>query len=246
MTEPNIISFDSLNSTQTKLIELNKNSELSEFSVVTCRSQTEGKGQQNNVWESQSGKNITCSLLLRPSFLCPSKQFLLTKALSLGVSDFLEKYIKSSDVKIKWPNDIYVKNNKICGILVQNTIIGQQFDTAYCGIGINVNQIKFDKAPNPTSLAMETDKNNYDLGLLFSELLDCLIARYKSLKISTTSINSQYLHKLYLFKTMAFYMYRNEKIEAKITAVDRYGHLILEDKAKRTIQSSLKEINFLL
>jgi BirA family biotin operon repressor/biotin-[acetyl-CoA-carboxylase] ligase len=245
MTKRNIILFEELNSTQTKLLELNKENSLAEFSVVICRNQTNGKGQQDNVWESQSGCNLTFSLLLRPEFLNPSKQFLLTKALSLGVVDFLKNYINPKLIKIKWPNDIYVKDNKICGILVLNTITGQQFDAAYCGIGININQLRFANAPNPTSLALETGKDNYDLDLLLGELLDCLWARYKALQTSAASISRQYLHKLYLFGTMTPYIYKEEKIEAKIVAVDKFGYLILEDKTKKIIKSSLKELKFM-
>ncbi|MDR0790668.1 MAG: biotin--[acetyl-CoA-carboxylase] ligase [Bacteroidales bacterium] len=245
MAQQNIISFDALNSTQTKLIELDKANNLAEFSVVICRNQTNGKGQQNNVWESQSGQNLTFSLLLRPDFLSTSRQFLLTKALSLGVADFLKKYIKPKLIRIKWPNDIYVKDSKICGILVFNNITGQRFDSAYCGIGVNINQMQFANAPNPTSLALETGRGNYDLELLLNELLDCLQVRYNALKTSVASISRQYLRKLYLLKTMTPYIYMDEKIEAKIIGVDKFGHLILEDKTKKIIQSSLKEIKFL-
>ena len=159
--EFSIITIDRLESTQSYLIELSNKSELQEGVVVNALSQFKGVGQFDNKWESEDGKNLTFSLLLKPRFLNPCNQFLLTQVLSLAISDFLLTQTDKT-VSIKWPNDIYTGKKKIYGILVKNQLLGSVFENSFCGIGLNVNQETFPPLPNPTSLIIETGKE-FDL-----------------------------------------------------------------------------------
>ena len=111
-----------------------------------------GRGQVGTQWESEKGKNLTASILLYPSFISPTNQFNLSIAVSLGIRDALHNILKQ-EVWIKWPNDIYVNNKKIGGILIENILQGSTWKYAIIGIGINVNQTAFSTdAKNPTSI----------------------------------------------------------------------------------------------
>jgi BirA family biotin operon repressor/biotin-[acetyl-CoA-carboxylase] ligase len=233
----------SLASTQTSLIQADKIQEMNEGSVFVAQSQTKGKGQAANIWESEDYKNLTFSLLLRPLFIKPSEQFSLTQILSLSVVDFLKKYVNEEFIKIKWSNDIYIKGNKICGILIQNNIIGEEFSKAFCGIGLNVNQTRFKHVPNPTSLALETGKTQ-DLNVLLRELLNCIAFRYESFRINP-DMNEEYLDCLLYMNELRDYIYKSKRIRAKIIGVNHYGALCLEQMNGQVIEAEQKEVIFL-
>ena len=238
----NVIWVERLDSTQTYLKGLNLDI-LPEWSIVATKNQTQGKGQGKNKWESEEGKNLTFSLLLKPTFLPIADQFLITQVLSLGICDFLSKYIR--DVSIKWPNDIYVRKNKICGMLVQNKIIGSEFTCAVCGIGININQINFLLAPNPTSMKLET-KQEFSIESILFEILDCLKLRYYALKSEHGfNFKKEYLERLLYYNVFAKYCYNNlEDIEARIIDVNEFGHLVLMKKDKKELVAELKQLKF--
>ena len=243
MIHYNIHWFESLHSTQDYL----KNSfddSLPKWTVFVAKEQIKSKGQGQNVWESEKDKNLTFSILLYPNFLQARDQFLITQILSLGIYDFLSHYL--SNVFIKWPNDIYVGKNKICGILVQNQIIGMEYSTAFCGIGLNVNQTEFSFAPNPTSLKLELDRS-FDLDILLEEVLDCIRIRYEQLENNLIAdYKKEYMEKLLFYKVWSKYLYcDNEIMEAKIKDVDNFGRLILENRGGKEIIADLKQLKFL-
>ncbi len=123
--------------------------------VLAARSQTAGRGQRGNSWEATPGENLTFSMLLKPRNLRPSEQFYISEAVALGVAETLEEYLSSGErVMVKWPNDIYVGDRKICGILIENTIAGGgAISYSVAGVGVNINQRRFySDAPNPVSL----------------------------------------------------------------------------------------------
>ena len=119
--------------------------------TVVAVSQTAGRGQIGAFWESQPGQNLTFSLLLRPEFIKADQMFLVSKAISLGIVDYLNSF--GEEFKIKWPNDIYYKDKKICGVLIENQLMGSNIVYSIIGIGLNINQKEFiSDAPNPISL----------------------------------------------------------------------------------------------
>jgi len=243
MSHYNIRWFESLHSTQDYL----KNSfddSLPKWTVVVAKEQIKGKGQGQNVWESEKYKNLTFSILLYPNFLQARDQFLVTQILSLGIYDFLSRYL--SNVFIKWPNDIYVGKNKICGILVQNQIIGMEYSTAFCGIGLNVNQTEFSFAPNPTSLKLELNRS-FDLDILLEEVLDCIRIRYEQLENNLIAdYKKEYMEKLLFYNVWSKYLYCDTEImEAIIKDVDEFGRLILENRIGKEIIADLKQLKFL-
>lgn len=129
--------------------------ECSEGCVWIADFQTAGRGQRGNSWESRNGENLTFSILFKPEFLPPHRQFLISQVCALGTYRYLTD--KGMPAKIKWPNDIYIGNKKICGMLIENSIADDKLSVSIAGIGLNLNQTHFaSDAPNPTSLLMET------------------------------------------------------------------------------------------
>ena len=238
-----VVTIDEVESTQSYLIELSNKTELQEGVVINALSQFKGVGQFENKWESENGKNLTFSLLLKPLFLNPCDQFLLTQVLSLAISDFLLTQTNKT-VSIKWPNDIYIDKNKICGILVKNQLFGSVFEHAFCGIGLNVNQEKFPPLPNPTSLIIETGKE-FDLENVLQQVLKHIDFRYTQLKQGKIELLQQdYMKRLLYNGVFAKYIYKGEEVEAKIIDVNDFGHLLLEKRDRNTICCELKEISF--
>ncbi len=240
-----IIELDETTSTQTYLTQEDERKSFDEFTVITAKNQISGRGQGTNIWESENGKNICFSLLLKPLFLNPSEQFIITQIISLAIVDVLVKY-GLQDVMIKWPNDIYVSNNKICGILIQNKIIGNQISHSYIGIGINVNQRKFLFAPNPTSLTLETDKT-HDLNKFLNDTLYNIYVRYMQLKENKIiEIQNKYLSLLLFKGEWRKYIYEGREIVATILNVNEFGHLILQQTDETILQCELRQLQFLI
>src|SRR5690606_26474526 len=121
---------------------LSKSTPLPEGTVIMAVDQHDGRGQKGTLWQSEPGKNLTASLLLTPTFLDPKQQFVLTAAISLAITRWLAS-LTHVEVKIKWPNDIFIGDRKIGGILIENILKGKTWKSAVVGIGINVNQTSF-------------------------------------------------------------------------------------------------------
>jgi len=123
--------------------------------------QTAGRGQTGNSWNSAKKRNLLVSYVLQPDFLAATQQFALTQITSLALLSLLTKHLPDSTIRIKWPNDIYVSDNKIAGILIENRIMQNSIVSSVLGIGLNVNQVRFPKwIPNPTSIRKETRKKH--------------------------------------------------------------------------------------
>ncbi|MBK7214648.1 MAG: biotin--[acetyl-CoA-carboxylase] ligase [Bacteroidales bacterium] len=232
-------------STNSHVLEILNSSHPAEGSIYVADFQTKGRGTESNSWESAAGQNLTFSLLLYPSFLAADKHFSLTQAIALAIKDFLQNQGISS-VKVKWPNDIYVADKKICGILIQTAIQGRRFGYAVVGIGLNVNQLEFiSDAPNPVSLKMLTGKE-YQLSEKLSELCACLDFRYSQLRNGEwTSLYDDYMSSLYQFLEWHMYSIRKMPLEARITGISEMGQLLLEDRNGRDYTCDLKEIKYL-
>ena len=123
-----------------------------EVTLVSAEEQTAGRGQQGNSWEAEKGKNLLFSLRIHPHTIEAAQQFILSQALALSLKRTPDDY--TSDTSIKWPNDIYWKDKKIAGILIENELTGKQITSSVLGVGLNINQTVFHSdAPNPVSLA---------------------------------------------------------------------------------------------
>lgn len=239
-----LITLDTIDSTNSFLSDLQKSKELKEGTVVFSHEQLHGRGQMNNVWESESGMNLLISILLFPQHLDAENQFSLSKTISLGIADFLSDYL--NDVKIKWPNDIYVGNKKIAGVLIENIIRGVKITNSIVGIGLNVNQTIFSRLlPNPTSLRLET-LETFDLNVLLIELFEKLNNWYKqSINEKSKMINLEYVSRLYKYGVKSRYQDNNGKFYATLTDIDKNGKLCLLDEGNKTRRYAFKEVEFI-
>ena len=240
-----IIKLDTVDSTNKYAQNLLKKGKIDEGTVIVAGIQRAGKGQGENLWESDANKNLTMSIVLRPVFLLPEKQFQLNKIIALAVYDFVKNVLNEQFVKIKWPNDIYFKNRKIAGILIENSILGNSFDNSVVGIGVNVNQIDFKSdAPNPVSLK-NISGENYNLDDCLTDLIACIEHRYLLLKSKQeNAINSDYLDALYKFQTYSKFKSKNKIFEVKITGVSEFGKLILANRENEKFEFNFREVEF--
>ena len=198
--------------------------ELSDREVWAARFQSAGIGQRGNVWSSREGENLTFSIFLKHSNLPASGQFLVCQAVSLGICGFLGK--KAVEARIKWPNDIYVGDKKICGILIRHTVAGGLLIDSLVGVGLNINQTSFSEwVPNPTSIAIET-------GLVYRPeeelpaLLGCITGEYDDISQET---DTRYMDRLYLKDTPHVYSDAGgERFEGIIRGVKSDGRLEVE------------------
>jgi BirA family transcriptional regulator, biotin operon repressor / biotin---[acetyl-CoA-carboxylase] ligase len=239
----NIIFRENLPSTNTFLDELLKSRDLQEGTIVYTNYQSEGKGQRGNKWESEDGKNLLVSVLLLPSFIEPADQFILPTTISLGICDFLKRYIPVC--KIKWPNDIYVNDDKIAGILIENTILEDKIEYSIAGIGINLNQEKFlSDAPNPVSLALLTHEK-YDIRNCLMQLAENLDYRYKQLQADKDRIKDDYLLNLYRFNEATRFRDDSGEFTGNIISVSESGKLKVRKQTGEYCEYSYKEVEFI-
>ena len=147
---------------------------LDNLSVVSALSQSSGRGQRGNVWLSEPGENLTFSIVHKYEKyeLAAKNQIVVSAIAALSVVALLSEY--GIDAEIKWPNDIYVGEKKICGILIEHTVAGDYISHSIVGIGLNVNQCNFDVSlPNPTSIALCQDNfQRIDLDICLDQFMD--------------------------------------------------------------------------
>jgi BirA family biotin operon repressor/biotin-[acetyl-CoA-carboxylase] ligase len=185
-----LIKLDAIDSTNDFLKSLSSQDELDNFTVVTAENQTKGKGQMGAKWQSESGKNLIMSALVK-DFLYDNEQFFnLSIVVSLAVIEVL-KTLNISDLSIKWPNDIMSYNKKIGGILIENTIKSDGRIVSVVGLGLNVNQTNFDQLPNASSLAVIAG-HSFD-----KDALPVLIIEKMKEKIELWNTNSEHFWTTY-------------------------------------------------
>jgi BirA family biotin operon repressor/biotin-[acetyl-CoA-carboxylase] ligase len=241
----NLIKLTSVDSTNSFLKRMVSNSEpLPEGTVIMAENQFEGRGQVNNIWHAEPGKNLTFSIFLLPSFLQPSEQFILNIAISIGIYRALRPFT-GEGLSVKWPNDIYYKDSKIGGVLIENIIAGNSIRACIAGIGINVNQEVFheDLRGRAASLYQILQKN-VDLLWLLTEICSQIEAVYLKVRSGNYSnLRNEYLNMLYRFNRKSTYRQNGEPFEGTIIDVSSTGLLIIETSEE--IKSyNFKEIEF--
>lgn len=239
----NIIHIQETDSTNNYLKQLIQEQELREGIIVFANFQTAGKGQRGNRWESDKNKNLLFSVLLYPHFIKANQQFLISQTITLGIAEFLRKY--TSDITIKWPNDIYWKEEKICGILIENSLEEDSIKYSVCGIGININQSVFkSEAPNPVSLKQITGQE-YSLDILIKEVQKSIISYYKTLQNKEFFLIAQE-YKANLFRREGSHPFSDGTTDfyAKIKDIEPSGILVLECENGKERRFAFKEIKY--
>ena len=244
-TGKNIIILNEVGSTNNYANQLIVSKQAVEGTVVLTYNQKEGRGQRGNSWESEAGKNVLMSIILFPKFLAAENQFMISKIVSLALTDFIQK--ETDNVSIKWPNDLYVGDKKIAGILIENSIKGHILCSSVLGIGLNVNQEQFvSNAPNPVSLKKITGKN-YDIELFATEIAALVFEYYNKLKEGETKwINSQYFDKLFRKNTWSKFRKEGLEFEALIKGIGELGQLQLENRDGIVSEYMFKEVEYVI
>lgn len=241
------IHLNQTDSTNTYIKELMAaETDLPEFTLVDAEFQTGGRGQTGNSWESEAGQNITFSLLCHPTFVKASEQFILSEAIALAVQQTLSEY--TDGITVKWPNDIYRGDKKICGTLIECNIMGMMVKDCIIGTGININQKEFNSdAINPISLFQIT-------GHVFdrTEILDKVIKNFTGLykhisKGKSKDVVCEYKRKLYRHE--GFFLYKEpdgEPFEAEIVDVESSGYIVLKTRKGEVKKYEFKQVRFVL
>lgn len=244
-SEPQYFYFNQLPSTNSKLKELVQEKDLPEFSIVLTPDQTAGRGQIGNAWESQKDMNLTFSLLLRPVFLEPQNQFYISKIISLAIIDTLKPII--SETCIKWPNDIYINDQKLAGILIENSLMGASINYSIAGIGLNVNQEHFiSEAKNPVSIKNITGEQHNLKKLLQTFIRNLQEWYYRLQNEQISQIDQTYINHLYRSKGYHSFIDQSGQFKAKFKGILPTGNLILEDEQAALRTYAFKEVEFVI
>ena len=245
MNQATLIFVPETHSTNNLLAEiahekLLQNSCLEDFTLLYTDYQNSGRGLIDNVWHSNPKENILMSLYFRLS-IPPQKQFFFNMFFALSVRALLTPYI--DNVKIKWPNDVYVGDKKIAGILIEHTIQGKCLSQTIAGVGININQCHFPiEVPNPTSLKLETGQE-YDIPALLQEYITNAQPYYNLLLNNEYDLLSdEYYKYMYGLNEYHTYIIRQQKVRAAICGVNEYGQLLLKDEVGEGYCCGYKEV----
>ena len=248
MEKVQIITLKEVDSTNNYLRNLPKEDIKNEIVVAVAKSQTAGRGQRGNSWESEPGKNLTFSILLHPTFLEARQQFILSQAIALSIKEVLYDYVRSPHPRIKWPNDIYWNKKKLGGILIENDLMGKQLERCIIGVGINLNQEQFySDAPNPVSVWQITGHSTEALTIL-RKIMQRFVGYYELIKDGNTLDLVDMYHKS-LFRRVGYHKFRKpggEEFEARIRRVEPDGHLVLEDTQDQMHTFGFKEVEYVL
>jgi BirA family biotin operon repressor/biotin-[acetyl-CoA-carboxylase] ligase len=243
-TGQKVVKLEETGSTNRFLNDLIQSETLPEGTVVTANYQASGQGLAGTTWFSEPGKNLLMSVVFNPDFLPIKKIYLISKAIALAIKDFLLE--ENIHAKIKWPNDIYVEDRKICGVLIENSLRGSVVLQSICGMGLNVNQEIFPpEIPNPVSMKLVTGQT-YSIDECRIRLCRQLEKRYLQIKSQNFNfINNDYLKSLHRFYEMETYETAGEKFSAQIIDVEDEGRLVIKKENGSIVRFSFKEIKFL-
>ncbi len=213
--------------------------------VITTDFQQAGRGQMQNNWHSDAGQNILMSTILYPTFLPLSKAFYLNKCVSLALVQVLAE-VADLEAEVKWPNDIYVNSQKIAGILIQNTLQGDRLISTVVGIGLNVNQTRFNAdLTRATSLSLLKSKT-FDRAEVLAALSRALTQRYQEMKNNQEILDREY-HRL-LYRRGVWSTYLDEKqdlFQGMIEGIDPDGKLKMLIKSGESRSFAHSEIKFI-
>lgn len=246
MKLPSIIRLQETVSTNTELAERLKLSRPEPYFAIQTEWQSYGKGQGDHRWYSSKGKNLLFSFVIYPHFIEARSQFAINQAISLAICDSLKDLTSLNNIQIKWPNDIYCGSKKLAGILIEHQIKSDYIDNSIIGIGLNVNEDKFpEDLSSATSVFLECNQKG-DILMFLESILKCTHERLETLHHKgIQSLEKEYLAKLYRYKTEAEYLFRDEKIIARIEGIDEFGRLVLSRSNGKELRCDTREIRFL-
>ncbi len=216
-----------------------------EGTVIITDNQTAGRGQRGNTWEASVGQNLTFSLILKPNFLKASDQFQLNVAVSMGVFDFLNELIDGG-LSVKWSNDIYFEDQKMGGILIENTLQGYNIGYSIVGIGLNINQVEFQNIRATSLRNITRNPQQYDLSEMLKKLLEHIEKNYLKIKNNDyESLKISYLNNMYRFQEWHYFRKNGQQFLGQIIGIDETGKLAIETEGM-VLYFDFKEVEFVV
>lgn len=218
---------DSTNQYAKKMVS---NTKPFEGTAIFADFQSNGKGQNGNVWQGEAGKNLYISIILYPKFLSIKDHYLLNKAICISVWESVADYYH--DVKIKWPNDIYANNKKVAGILIENNLQGSNWQSSIVGIGVNLNQNEFPTEIQATSI-MNLTKKEIDKESFRKLLYNKLNKNYLAIRNKQSeNIDRTYTKNLLGYQEQNDFLIDGDITKAQILGVNNQGQLCLENSGE--------------
>lgn len=240
MIQPKYIYLEEVGSTNDFLRQYEGDEEMV---VAWTDFQHAGRGQGANHWESECGKNLTFSILIHPDNVLAHEQYIISMAVAATMRKYLSQVL-SEEVYIKWPNDIYVGDQKVGGILIENRLAGSHIRDCVIGIGLNVNQKEFkSEAPNPVSM-LQLEGKEWEREEVLRGIIDLFVWQLEHFR--RDKIREKY--RRHLYRREGFHNYRDAKgdFEAELVTVEDDGHLVLRDKAGNLRSYAFKEVQFVI
>ncbi len=256
MDKHRVFWLEIIDSTNSEAVRCIKDAD--NLTVWAAEFQTAGRGQRNNVWESEKGLNLTFTILLKPKMMKAYQQYSISKLTALAVVDYLSE--KGIRAKVKWPNDVYVGDRKITGILIENKLSGDLISNSIIGIGINLNQENFtESALNPTSLLLEAKNINrlngnsvdnikeFDKREELEQFMQIFTESYN--KFDEELINKRFENELY--RLNEYHLYQDTQsedlFEARILGVNSQNACLrLELKTGEIREYAFKEVSYII
>lgn len=242
----NLLFLHDVESTNTYAMNLLRNVNVIEGTVIHTDNQTNGRGQRGSLWASNIAQNITSSIILKPTFLGIDNTFYLSKISALAVYDVLTDILPNSqyDIKIKWPNDILVNRRKIAGILIETTIQNNLLNCCVAGFGINVNQTHFGDLQKATSLKLLSHKEFLPTDVL--KTLCRYVEKYYLALINSNyeEINQNYLKHFFGLNEFLNFELRGEFKNLMVKGLTNSGLILLEDNKGKHYEADVKELKW--
>lgn len=210
--------------------------------IIWTDYQESGRGQQGNSWVSEKEKNLLVTLYLSSPKIKPSDHYLLNLVSSLAIHDTLSKALPSSKVEVKWPNDVYVDEHKIAGILIETVISGGVLEHVFCGMGINVNQSYFNLS-TATSMLMRSG-HSFERVDVAENILITFENYHALMEDQPTQLIEMYLDRLRWMGEIHMFKIAGSETEGVITGIDNHGRLVL-NIGNKSVSFDVKEIEFL-
>lgn len=237
--------IDEVDSTNSYAFNLLRDVGLPEGAVIIADQQTAGRGQRGRVWDTQPFLNLTTSFVLKPSFLEAEEYFYLTKVVTIALVQILQKR-QVDNVKVKWPNDIYVGNHKIAGILIENQLKGSRIGTSVLGIGLNVNQVIFPSfLPKATSLKLVAGQHE-NVSMILEELCEHIEANYLRIKSQLHDLDRIFEQHLFGLNEWRNYLVNGQECELLINGVSAHGRLMATTKKGSMEKFDFSQLQFIL
>lgn len=225
--------------------QLSNSKPFPEGTAIMAEIQTAGRGQAGSIWLAEPGANLTCSILLQPTFLRPSEQFWINIVVCNGICQALQ-HLLGEDIRIKWPNDLLFRNQKIAGVLIENILQGSTWKHSIIGIGVNVNQEVFPEELHGVTSIRQILHQTYSKEKLLSEICLFINQTYGQLKAGKLDeLKTFYLNNLFAKAQKQRFLIDGVEVQGVIRDVEVTGQLLVDFQGQHKT-FGFKEIAFIL